>query len=357
MPNKVLIFRIGSLGDTIVALPALHLIERAYPDAERRLLTNLPVDKGALAAPAPSILEGTGLIDSYISYPVGFKERGALRSLIMELKKWKPDVLLYLMPRRKLSQRIRDRIFFKMCSIPKIVGLSLSKEACQNRCLPEKGIFEPETLRLLRNVSEIGRIDIDEPSSWDLRLSTEELSIAEDMLGRMGGGADVLVCSVGTKQEVNDWGEDNWSALIQSLSDRFSKLGLVLIGSPEEYQKSERLASLWKGGALNLCGKTSPRISAAVLSKAVLFFGHDSGPMHLASAVGTRCVAVFSGRNKPGLWFPVGKSHKILYHETECQGCGRSMCEEHNKKCIRSITVDEVLDMLHDSLCGRRIRG
>src|SRR5260370_10412181 len=57
--KRVLIYRLGSLGDTLVALPALHLVERAFPKAERRVLTNVPVN--VKAPPAAAVLEGSGL--------------------------------------------------------------------------------------------------------------------------------------------------------------------------------------------------------------------------------------------------------------------------------------------------------
>jgi hypothetical protein len=54
--ERVLLYRLGSLGDMVVALPALHLVARTFPDAERRLLTNDPVS--AKAAPAEAVLGG-----------------------------------------------------------------------------------------------------------------------------------------------------------------------------------------------------------------------------------------------------------------------------------------------------------
>ena len=53
--RRVLVYRLGSLGDTLIALPSFHLIARAFPSAERRLLTNLPV--AAKAPPAAAVLE------------------------------------------------------------------------------------------------------------------------------------------------------------------------------------------------------------------------------------------------------------------------------------------------------------
>src|SRR4051794_4329192 len=77
--KRVLIYRMGSLGDTLVALPALHLVARAFPRAERRLLTNIPVN--VKAPPAAAILEHTGLVDGYFRYIVGTRSVGELARL------------------------------------------------------------------------------------------------------------------------------------------------------------------------------------------------------------------------------------------------------------------------------------
>src|SRR6185437_9201364 len=89
--------------------------------------------------------------------------------------------------------------------------------------------------------------------------------------------------------------------------------GLVLVGAAGERERSDRLGRFWSGPVANLCGFASPRVSAAAMRRARMFIGHDSGPMHLAAAVGTRCVAIFSPKNRPGEWYPFGDRHKILY--------------------------------------------
>jgi ADP-heptose:LPS heptosyltransferase len=94
---------------------------------------------------------------------------------------------------------------------------------------------------------------------------------------------------------------------------------------------------------VNLCGKLTPRESAAAFRRARLFIGHDSGPMHLAAAVQTPCVAIFAARNKPRVWFPYGSQHRVVYHQTECWGCGLETCIVERKRCLTSITVDEVV--------------
>lgn len=151
----------------------------------------------------------------------------------------------------------------------------------------------------------------------------------------------IVAISTGTKFQPNDWGQDNWLNLISQLRPLLSKWTLIMIGSEDDALFASSCIKLW-GGGLNLCGKTSPRLSAAILKHAEFFIGHDSGPIHLAACVGIPCVGIFSARNHPGQWYPRGSFNQIIYHSTECGGCGLENCIIQKKKCILSITVEEV---------------
>jgi ADP-heptose:LPS heptosyltransferase len=80
------------------------------------------------------------------------------------------------------------------------------------------------------------------------------------------------------------------------------------------------------------------------MAGAKVFVGHDSGPMHLAAASGTPCVAIFAARNPPGQWFPLGEGHEVLYRRVECMGCGLEDCIVEKKRCIKSISVKEAAE-------------
>ena len=72
--QRVVIYRLGSLGDTVVALPCFHKVAKAFPDAERIVLTNVPVSSNA--APVETILGGSGLIHATLAYPIGTRSPG-----------------------------------------------------------------------------------------------------------------------------------------------------------------------------------------------------------------------------------------------------------------------------------------
>src|SRR5882757_3217043 len=123
--RRVLIYRLGSLGDTLVALPALHLIARAFPHAEKRMLTNIPVNVKAPSAAA--ILEHTGLVDGYFRYTVGTRSLGDLVRLWWTLFRWRPEVLVYLGSARGVASAQRDEKFFRLCGIRNLIGVSVSE--------------------------------------------------------------------------------------------------------------------------------------------------------------------------------------------------------------------------------------
>lgn len=87
--RKVLIYRLGSLGDTVVALPCYHLLARTFPQAERVLLTNFPVNAKAPASAA--VLGESGLVKGYMRYTVGTRKVGELLRLMWEIRRFRPD--------------------------------------------------------------------------------------------------------------------------------------------------------------------------------------------------------------------------------------------------------------------------
>jgi heptosyltransferase-3 len=346
-PTRVLIYRLGSLGDTLIALPAFHLVARAFPNAERRLLTNFPVtSKAPLAA---AILEHTGLIDGFFRYTAGIRSPIAVLSLGWSLARWRPQVLVYLGTTRGVKATKRDELFFRACGIQTIVGLADTEDKQRPRAgiAPENPLlFEPEASRLVRNLAELGEVDLDDPSNWDLHLTQQEKERAAQALEPLGS-SPFIVISLGTKMPANDWGEENWHALLNRIAMLYPSYALVLSGAKEDSAQSLQVAEGWtpvsSAPVLNLCGVLSPRESGAVFANAAVFIGHDSGPGHLASAVQTPCITISSARNQPGIWFPYGKRNRVLYHAVECRGCRLETCIVEKKKCIASITVDEVL--------------
>ena len=92
------------------------------------------------------------------------------------------------------------------------------------------------------------------------------------------------------------------------------------------------------------------RCDVVMLGRCRLYLGNDTGTMHLAAAAGTRCVAVFSSKDWPGIWYPYGTGHRVLRTAVECDGCRLTECIERRMECILSIAVEDVYRAAADLL-------
>ena len=337
--NVILIYRLGSLGDTIVALPCFHLIARTFADSLRVLLTNTPVH--AKAPASSSVLGDSGLIHKYMSYSVGTRNVIELAKICWKIRRLGVETMVYLTPSRGEAALKRDEIFFRLCGVKRIIGIPRG-ELADHRYDPIRDRYEAEASRLARCLAPIGDAHLGHPGSWDLLLTGREQARASSALRPLNAAAFIAL-GIASKKAVTDWGTDNWKALMPALRRKFPMHALVFIGAREDRSATDDVAAYWEGISLNLSGELSPRESAAVLQRGDLFLGVDSGPTHLAASVGTPCVSIFPAHKRPGIWFPFGGAHQVIYHKTECFGCDLEVCTIERKRCILSISVDEVV--------------
>jgi len=150
--RRVLIYRLGSLGDTVVALPALRLVARAFPDAERRMLTNFSMS--TKAAPVASVLEGTGLVHGYLEYPLGLRDLAGLFRLRRDIRRFGPDVLV-ISPHHGTAEGMARRSLLRLCGIRRLIGVPY--DVNQQRPLQLRNdLYEYEGARLLRCLKHAG---------------------------------------------------------------------------------------------------------------------------------------------------------------------------------------------------------
>ncbi len=316
--STVLIFRIGSLGDTIVALPCFHQIARAFPESRRIVITDRPGSEKA--TPLESVLQGSGLIDEVIYFPPPPRRLADFLALRASIRRTGATKLLYIAD-RKLLATIRDDFFLRSCGIRHVIGAPIRRDLRRLRLDPKNGDTEREAERLARCLGPLGHIDVNDPAMWDLRLQTPELRAADAALAPLHD-RDFIAVSLGGKDSAKDWGDANWVALLGGMSERLSGLALVFIGSADEFKRCAAIAAGWGGPTVNLCGRMTVRESAAAMRRARFFLGHDCGPMHLAAAVGIPCVAIFGAVNMPKWWYPIGSHHRIVHNRYDIRGVG-----------------------------------
>lgn len=341
-PKNLLIFRIGHLGDTVVALPAIWALRDAFPSARLTLLTNFDPKNPEYVSPR-AVLPDKGLIDDWVAYPSnlsGISAALAFLRLSLELRKGRFDGLVYLAPRTRTARQIdRDTRFFRACGIGRIVGTEYLKKNILDinppKPTPE---VESEAEFLLKCLTSQG-VSVS-GAKVDLLLSDSEAAAAKDWLASTEYSGQLLIAiAPGSKWPSKIWYEDRFAEVVGRLIAE-TNCYPVMVGGPEDREKGDRLLAGWQRGA-NAAGILKIRESAALLRECDLFLGNDTGNMHLAGAVGTPCVAIFAAVDWIGRFMPFGENNRIFRRPVECEGCHTPNCF-NDHKCLDLVGADEV---------------
>ena len=356
--DNIIIFRTGHLGDILTSLPAFWRIRDNFPNSRIALLTNRRGSEKLITA--EDFLPRTGLFDEFIGYPSnakGFQKIKGFLKTIRTVRRGKYDCLIYLMNRNRSLQQIeRDRLFFRLCGIKKIVGINhLNNNLLDyNVEKPLPGVkSETEFFLECLNDGELNLLP-ETILKTDLRLTAAEHEAAERRLREIFPSFkefDLIAIAPGSKWESKIWGDDKYAGVLRLLMKKF-KILPIIFGGREDRESGNRILSEIKTG-FNAAGILSIRESAALLSKCRLYLGNDTGTMHLAAAVGVECAAVFSAVDFPGRWHPAGNRHNIFRHQVECEGCHSSECFNH-KLCLEIIDINSVYNSCVSMLNAKR---
>ena len=349
--RRVLVFHIGSLGDTLVALPAMWAVRDHFGDSHMCLLTKTSARPGIPVG--EDILQGSGLFDDFILFNGDYhaygrnltsteKAWGALK-LWWRLRQGRYDTAIYLAPSlRDQAQIDRDIRFFKAAGIPRVIG---AKELLAPSAAPtpsQRSPFEAQWMLHRLTGSEVPAPEL-ERARIDLALQPTELTQAQAWLRQRGADLNrtCVAFAPGTNLQSKRWPQERFEEVGRRLIERFDIWPIVL-GGPEDVEAGQELINAW-GRGTQAAHQLSVRQSAAVVSHCALYIGNDTGVMHLAASEKVPCVAVFSARDLPGKWEPLGTGHTVLRSDVPCAGCMLVRCEEEQRRCLMQISADEVL--------------
>lgn len=274
--QRLLMIKLSSLGDVVHTLPLIEALRVGLgPDAHlawavRRPFANLLEGNPHLSA--IHILEGRGLAEGVA---FGKKLHAEHYDTVLD-----PQGLF-----------LSGLIAF-LTGAPRRIGLNLNREG--NALFLTEASVEGKARRhqvekLLGFCEAVG-VPVLAPRKQTY-LADGEAVAAEALLATATPGPRVA-CIVGTSLPAKEWPVENWAALLRLLAAQ--GLQPILLGGPGEVAAAERLVQETGGAVtLNLVGKTSLRQLASVLARCAVAVGGDTGPFHLAVAVGTPCVGLY----------------------------------------------------------------
>ena len=151
-----------------------------------------------------------------------------------------------------------------------------------------------------------------------------------------------------TYGEAKQWFPDRFIETARRLAKKRGA-SFAVVGGPAERELGDRVAAEIGPAAVSLAGRTSLPQLAAVIRRCSLFLTNDTGPMHVAAAVGVPIVAIFG----PTDWVatpPYGDAHSIVRKPIECSPCLKRVCPLGHHNCMKWVTVDDVVEA-----CERRL--
>jgi heptosyltransferase-2 len=326
------------VGDSVMTVPALRALRRVLPDARITLVVR-PSAKGIFA--------DVDFVDEILVY-----KRANAFSVVGQVREWR---------RRKFDLAVLFQNAFEAALIPFLAGVPLrlgyateSRQALLTHplALPEWRSTRHEVFyylylvtaleQLLSGASTICESDPDA----SLQISAERRAEAEDLLRAYGvreGEPIVALCPGSINSRAKRWPAEAYAALADRLLD--SQRQVVLIGSADEIDVTHEVTKRMQQSPIVLTGKTSLDQITAVLSLVDLVVTNDTGPAHIAAALGRPTLVIF-GPTNPLTTRPFAPVAEILRHPPDCAPCMLRDCPIDHR-CMTAITVDEVFEHSH----------
>ena len=360
-PQRILVYRCGTLGDTLVALPAIRALRRRYPGARFLYMTASDRDGKVWA---DEVLREFGWFDAFVTYrSAEIRDPVSLWRVAARVRRHRPDLAVLLASDKNGRARLwRDRLFFALAGVSRCIAVPSPKARWYGGLRRSPRVYPLEVDRLLAGVVAATGVEA-APVEFALPVRAEHEVEVLRLIAAAGLDCRrplVALCP-GSKQPIKCWPVDRYAAVGERLIND-GGVNLAVVGGPDEAGVGARIGGAWPARRwINLASRLSILQSAALLQQASFYVGNDTGAMHLAAAVGTRCVAVFSAREPARSWFPWGDQHIVMRRNVSCQNCYLDVCVAENLRCLNDITVDEVWSacrrmLVYENGCPRTLR-
>ncbi|MBI4598153.1 MAG: lipopolysaccharide heptosyltransferase II [Candidatus Omnitrophica bacterium] len=331
-PRRILVIRLDRIGDVVLSTPVLQALRHQYPHAFIAMMVRPACN---------DVVQGNPYLNDVMLYEKEGRHRGAWATIrfALRLRQAQFDTAIVLHPTN------RSHWIAWLAGIPVRIGYRRKCGWLLTRRMPHRkhegerheAVYTLELLRLLG-------ITPPEPHPV-VPIHAASASRVEALLRSAGiAETDALIAvhpsaSCPSKR----WMPQRFAEVADRLAADHG-VRICLIAGSEDAAQAALVEQVLQSPALNFAGQLSLAELAVLLRRCRLLISNDSGPVHVAAAVGTPVVDIF-GRNQRGLsprrWGPLGEGHVILHKEVGCVTCLAHNCDIEFL-CLTSLTVDEV---------------
>ncbi|MFH1847941.1 MAG: lipopolysaccharide heptosyltransferase II [Candidatus Omnitrophota bacterium] len=338
--RRFLIVRTDRIGDVVLSTPVIEALRRGYPDSFI----------GMMVSPKTrELVEGNPYLNKTITFDKK-KHKGVFGGLRFAaiLRKKRFDTALVLHP------TVRAHVLLWLSGIPerigydKKLGILLTKKIKHRKQLGEKHESE-YSLDLLKHVGVKA-----EGLKPFVPVSAKDRAAVGAVLKKYAiDKKELVIVHPGASCPSKRWPTEAFAEVADEIAVKFNKK-IAIIAGEDNAAFAARMKSGMRQKALDVAGKFSLGEVSALLENSCLLVSNDSGPAHMAAALGVPVVAIF-GRKQPGLghkrWGPVGDKNAILHKDAGCEVCLAHECK-NGFKCLRAVSPAEVIEA-----AGRLLRA
>jgi ADP-heptose:LPS heptosyltransferase len=339
--HRILLLNRNHIGDCLFTTPAIRALRTAYPEAD-------------LVAAVPAINRDLLIGNPCLTEVMVRPPRGARTHLrwLQEIRRRRFDLVI----------SFQEKSFF-YAALARLSGARLTVSLQHWRTRPfyhrivpvVPGRHEVEKYHAIAQaVLGPGGPEGDDEASWtpgamELHVVSEHRARADRLLGERGIDpmARLVGINPGATMPVKRWPVERFATLGRELFVRHGARALVL-GGPDDRERAAAIARAVPG-AVSVAGHTRLGETAALLLRCRLLISGDTGPLHMAVALGVPVVGMFGPTNpyKYGPWSEQGAARRrasVLRHAEPCPECDRP--------CVHAISVEECLSAAESWLCG-----
>jgi 3-deoxy-D-manno-octulosonic-acid transferase/heptosyltransferase-1 len=340
---NILIVKLSAIGDVIHTLPALNAIRAHFPKAH---ITWLIEEDAAALVQGHAALDRVLISRRKAWIKTLFSRQGpdSLRQayqFIRQLRQTTYDIIL------DFQGLLKSGVLIGLARGKRKIGFDRGMEHGEeshlflNERIPpvDMGIHAlTRSMMLLEASLGIATDDI----VFDLPMSPADWVAARYLIGNPGEtlNGPVIVVHPIAKWETKLWDNRKFSRLCETLIQKYHAR-VVLTGGQSDGQTMREIQTGMGERVVNLAGKTSLMTLAALFEMADCVISTDTGPMHLAAAVGTPVVALF-GPTASWRTGPFGPNHQVIQAGLECSPCFKRQCQ--HVECMAQISVESVLE-------------
>jgi heptosyltransferase-2/heptosyltransferase-3 len=333
--QKIAVIRLDQLGDALLALPCLEALSQAIPQAR----IDFYVGPGS-----KDIVEISRLKIGIEIFAAPWFSKETTQSwswksiweLKRRLQKNDYDVVI------DLRGDFRHILAMKLAGIPVRIGQTRTGGGF---LLTHPVVYHFQSHEVDQNLLLLSQVGV--KTNWGSEIprlfpNPEDETEANRVIHSLKLTKPIVAlhatCTVAARQ----WPAENWRKLVDNIPDGFD---VVIIGSKNEITNMEEIFEKCSRKVILAAGLFNLRALTAFLKQSKLFIGVNSGPAHIAAAVGIPVLSLFSGTNSADQWKPRGLKVTVLQKITACSPCERAECPLDNE-CMRQIDVKEILDLV-----------